>query len=104
LESNNLGADGGKALADGLKDNQVITELNISDNNLGNIGHDVSGIIALAGVIPNMGAMTALNLAFNELGAEGAKIVAEAIKVTMCAPAIILASFLCPSDLWLDAA
>jgi hypothetical protein len=28
----------------------------------------------------------------------GAKIVAEAIKATMCAPAIILASFSCPSD------
>jgi hypothetical protein len=40
-----------------------------------------------------MGAMTALNLASNELRAEGGKIVAGAIKVTMCAPAIILASF-----------
>jgi hypothetical protein len=54
--------------------------------------------------------MTSLNLASNELGAEGAKIVAEAIKVTMCAPAIIMAPFRCPSDfsnnccclLWLD--
>jgi hypothetical protein len=42
--------------------------------------------------------MTSLNLASNELGAEGAKIVAEAIKVTMCAPAIIMAPFRCPSD------
>jgi hypothetical protein len=37
--------------------------------------------------------MMSLNLASNRLGAEGAKIVAEAIKVTMCTPAIILAPF-----------
>jgi hypothetical protein len=48
------------------------------------------GIIALANVIPNMGAMTSLNLASNKLRAEGAKIVAEAIKVTKCTPAFIL--------------
>ena len=42
--------------------------------------------------------MTSLNLASNGLGpAEGAKIVAEAIKVTMCTPAIILVPFSCPS-------
>jgi hypothetical protein len=33
--------------------------------------------------------MTSLNLASNDLYAEGAKIVAEAIKVTKCTPAII---------------
>jgi hypothetical protein len=42
--------------------------------------------------------MTSLNLASNKLGAEGAKIVAEAIKVTMCTPVIIMAPFSCPSD------
>ena len=41
----------------------------------------------------DMRAMTSLDLASNELGAEGAKIVAEAIKVTKCTPAIILAPF-----------
>jgi hypothetical protein len=39
------------------------------------------------------GAMTSLNLASNNLLPEGAKIVAEAIKVTKCTPAIILAPF-----------
>jgi Ran GTPase-activating protein (RanGAP) involved in mRNA processing and transport len=34
------------------------------------------GIIALANAIPNMGAMTSLNLASNSLGVEGAKIIA----------------------------
>jgi hypothetical protein len=35
LESNSLCAAGGKALAEGLKGNQVITELNIASNRLG---------------------------------------------------------------------
>jgi hypothetical protein len=42
--------------------------------------------------------MTSLNLASNSLGAEGATIVAEAIKVTKYTPAIILAPSSCPSD------
>jgi hypothetical protein len=41
--------------------------------------------------------MTGLNLASNCLCAEGAKIVAEAIKVTKCTPAIIFIPFSCPS-------
>ena len=41
--------------------------------------------------------MTSLNLASNWLRAEGAKIVAEAIKVMKCTPAIILVPFSCPS-------
>ena len=98
LKSNDLGADGGKALAEGLKGNNVITELNIADNDLADYGRDMSGVIILADVIKDMGAMTSLNLASNRLGAEGAKIVAEAIKVTKCTPAIILVPFSCPSD------
>jgi hypothetical protein len=56
------------------------------------------GIIAIANAIRDMEAMTSLNLASNDLRAEGAKIVAEAIKVTKCTPAIILEPFSCPSD------
>jgi hypothetical protein len=40
---------------------------------------DLSGIIAIANAIPNMGAMTSLNLASNELGVEGAKIIATCL-------------------------
>jgi hypothetical protein len=64
LQSINLCAAGGKALAEGLKDNQVITEINIAGNRLGrktrydNDGADVSGVIALADVIPDMGALS----------------------------------------------
>jgi hypothetical protein len=56
------------------------------------------GAITLVNAIKNMGAMTSLNLALNRLGVEGAKIVAEAIKVTICTLAIIMAPFSCPSD------
>jgi hypothetical protein len=160
ISSNEIRAEGGKALAEGLKgNNQVITELNFSGNNLGynsNGRIDTSGIVAIADIIPGMGglsmlifggeqyfdgqklafpepatlqldmteedlskknlgvggaiiisawlthrdrgAMTSLNLASNGLGAEGATIVAAAIKATKCTPVIILAPFSCPSD------
>jgi hypothetical protein len=74
LQSNRLCAAGGKALAGGLKDNQVITELNISSNCLGykalnsSDGTDMSGVIALANVISGMEAMTSINLANNNIG------------------------------------
>jgi hypothetical protein len=57
LQSNNIEAVGGKALAEGLKGNQVITELNIADSDLA-INGDMSGVIALADVIPGMGALS----------------------------------------------
>ena len=46
---------------------------------------DFSGVVALADGIKNNGALTSLNLASNELEAEGAKHVAEAIKVNVSA-------------------
>jgi hypothetical protein len=70
ISSNNLRAEGGKALAAGLKGNQVITELNISSNSLGinlDYGSDTSGVIAIADVIPDMGALTTLILKDNKL-------------------------------------
>jgi hypothetical protein len=70
LESNSLHADGGKALAEGLKGNNVITELDISSKYLGldsNDKPDMSGVIALADVIPHMGALTSLDLSSNWL-------------------------------------
>jgi hypothetical protein len=72
-----------------------MTEADFSNKNLGMGG----AIIIFAWIThKDKGAMTSLNLASNRLGAEGAKIVVEAIKVTMCAPAIIMAPFRCPSD------
>jgi hypothetical protein len=86
LKGNELQAAGGKALAKGLKGNQVITQLDISDNNLGlnsDYDADTSGVVALADAIPDMRALTSMNLSSNYLDAEGAKIVAEAIKVAV---------------------
>jgi hypothetical protein len=50
---------GAKALAEGLKGNQVITELNM-------VGIDTSGVITLADVIPDMGALTTLMFGDNQ--------------------------------------
>jgi Ran GTPase-activating protein (RanGAP) involved in mRNA processing and transport len=47
------------------------------------------GIISLADAIRDNGAMTSLNLASNSFGDEGAKIVAEAIKVNKCVVAVV---------------
>jgi hypothetical protein len=72
---------------------KTLTELDLKGRFL-----DAKDAIVLAEYIKDNGAMTSLNLASNMLYAEGAKIVAEAIKVTKCTPAIILVSFSCPSD------
>jgi hypothetical protein len=102
LKNNSLRADGGKALAEGLKGSTVITGLDISGNNLSSNASgykDMAGITAFADAITDMGAMTSLNLASNGLLAGGAKIAAEAIKATKCTPAIILVPLLCPANL-----
>jgi hypothetical protein len=71
-----------------------MAEADFSNKSLG-----VGGAIIISAWITHKdkGAMTSLNLASNGLRAEGAKVVAEAIKVTMCTPAIILVPFSCPS-------
>ena len=97
LSDNSIGGHfdepGVHALADMLKNNTTLKEINISSNSL-----DEECAQILAPAIKDNGTMTSLDLSGNRLKAEGAKIVAEAIKVTKCIPAIILASFSCPSD------
>jgi hypothetical protein len=46
--------------------------------------------------------MTSLNLSDNELGPEGAKHLAEGIKVIKCVVAVVLVPFSCISDHWLN--
>jgi hypothetical protein len=62
ISRNNLRAEGGMALAAGLKGNQVITELNIGSNSLGlnpNGRADTSGVVyAIADVIGDMWALS----------------------------------------------
>jgi Ran GTPase-activating protein (RanGAP) involved in mRNA processing and transport len=80
MNSNHLGVGGGKALAEGLKGNNVITELNIADLILTYDGEDMSGIIILADVIKDMGAMMKIDISSNCLCAAGGKALAEALK------------------------
>jgi hypothetical protein len=71
ISSNDLRAEGTKLLAAALKGNQIMTELNISSNSMtyGSTWGDMSGVIALADVISDMGAMTGLDLSSNYLQA-----------------------------------
>jgi hypothetical protein len=96
-----LTKEAGKALGDMLRDNTVLKVLDVSGSGYGMFrsDKDAPGFAQeLAIGIKDNGAMTSLDLASNELGAEGAKSVAEAIKVTKGTPAIILEPFSCPSD------
>jgi Leucine-rich repeat (LRR) protein len=86
ISSNSLAVEGTKLLAKALESNQTMTSLNISSHS-GNFmtfdgehwGH-MSGVAALAGVIPGMLAMTSLDVSENDLCAEGTKLLAEALK------------------------
>jgi hypothetical protein len=63
ISSNDIRAEGGKTLAEGLKGNQVIKELNFSGNNMGYNFHGQSGtpgIIAIADVIPGIRAISSV--------------------------------------------
>jgi hypothetical protein len=83
-----------------LKGNSILKELDVSSNYDYDAGaKDGPGFAQeLSDGIKDNGALTSLNLASNFLKAEGAKIVVEAIKVTNCAIAVILAPFACPSE------
>ena len=73
ISSNDIRAEGGKALAEGLKGNQMTKELNFSGNNLGynsNLGTGTSGIITIADDIPGMGALSIANVMGNRIGQE----------------------------------
>jgi Ran GTPase-activating protein (RanGAP) involved in mRNA processing and transport len=87
ISSNDIRAEGGKALAEGLKGNQVIKELNFSVNNFGdncNDDKDTSGIIAIADVIPGMGALSSLDLSGNSLGTEGTTVLSKMLQTVFC--------------------
>jgi hypothetical protein len=71
------------ALAAGLKGNQGITELDISENHLGlntGWGTDASGITAIADAIPDMGAISSVNLLKNRIGIDQAQTLASILK------------------------
>jgi uncharacterized protein with LGFP repeats len=65
IRNNDLGAEGGKALAEALKDNTIMKELNTSSNFLGynsDGNTEMSGVIDISGAIPTMGAMKKLTI------------------------------------------
>jgi hypothetical protein len=101
-----LTPDAGKFLSGMLAANTVLKELDVSSNTWNERGRmkgDGAGFAKeLAVGISDNGALTSLNLSLNNLKAEGGKIVAEAIKVASNAMAVVLASFSCPSDHWLN--
>ena len=70
ISENALCAAGTKAVAEALKGNQIMTELNISSICAGMKagGADMSGVIAISDAIPTMGALTSLNISKNDLG------------------------------------
>jgi hypothetical protein len=109
ISGNNIREEGTQALAAALKGNMAMTQLNMSSNymtcNANTESGNMAGIIALSDVIKDMGELTSLNLSANYLSGyleNGAKIFADAIKVTKCAVAVVLAPFSCPSDHWLN--
>jgi hypothetical protein len=79
-----LMAEGGKALAAGLKGNQVLTELNVAENDLAILADrsdmDMSGVIALADILPDMRALLVLSLESNHLCTAGGKALADGLK------------------------
>jgi hypothetical protein len=82
ISENELRPDGTKALVEGLKGNNIITELNIASNNLSYHGSNLSGFIALAGVITGMGALTSLHVGKNRIPTEEMrKIMAVAVRM-----------------------
>jgi Ran GTPase-activating protein (RanGAP) involved in mRNA processing and transport len=83
VSGNNLRAEEGTVLAEALKDNHVITELNLSDNVLAEDSHedtDMSGVIALSNAIPTIRALTKFDISDNLLQANGGKALAAGLK------------------------
>jgi hypothetical protein len=75
ISSNAIKAGGTAAIAGALKGNTILTELDLSSNEMGwnDAGRkrDMSGVAALADAIPDMGALTSLNLSSNDMTAGG---------------------------------
>jgi Leucine-rich repeat (LRR) protein len=66
ISDNVMRADGCKAVAGALKGNTTLTELNIAKNGM-TYGDDMSAIITLADVIPDMRALTRLDISNNNI-------------------------------------
>jgi hypothetical protein len=88
VSKNKLCAAGAKVLAEALRGNEVMTEINISDNHLGkksmySDATDMSGVIMLADVIPGMGALLSANFLGNKIPVEHARELVEIMQSKM---------------------
>jgi hypothetical protein len=99
LLKNGIDADQANALVSILKEHPTLKSLcgNKGDETALDMSGRMYGVGDAIMIVPEIidndnGAMTSLDLSGNRLKAEGAKVVAEAIKGTKCTPAIILAS------------
>ena len=80
IRDNDIRAEGGKALAEALKNNQVMTELNISNNMLSRnteYNADLSGVIAIRDAIPTMRAVATVTINMFPLPIQDIKTKAE---------------------------
>ncbi|MDA9573927.1 hypothetical protein N9R48_03285 [Rickettsiales bacterium] len=75
LDSNQIGVEGAKAIADALKKNKTVTKLDLRANLLG-----AKGAKAIAEALKKNKTVTKLDLSSNQIGDEGAKAIAEALK------------------------
>jgi Ran GTPase-activating protein (RanGAP) involved in mRNA processing and transport len=76
VSGNELVEEGTKLLAEALKGNQIMTELNLSSNCM--TGGGMSGVVALADAIPDMRALSSLVLKDNRLlNAEAGKVLSD---------------------------
>ena len=63
ISNNAIGAEGFRVLAGAFKNNQTITDLNMSTNS----AIDLTGLHALADTVQTMGALTCLDISNNKL-------------------------------------
>jgi hypothetical protein len=96
LAKNTIRAEGATHLSAAIKGHKTLTVLDISSNEIGAYSEDnllpgesvadtasPEGIVAVADAIRDMGAMTSLNLASNQLSVEDAKIIAACLPKCM---------------------
>ena len=67
VSNNDIRAEGTKTFAEAFKNNQTMTKLDISSNNIGNWG-EMSGVTAISDAIPTMGALVTTNILGNRIG------------------------------------
>lgn len=86
ISNNHLQAEGSKAIASALKDNNVLKEMNIASNSLGyktfrdgGIKADTSGVIAICDAITTMEALVKFDISNNSLMARGGQYLAYAL-------------------------